>query len=69
MQNALTRVQTIVMEACCCSEYDAQAALKAAGGQVKTAITMLLLSCSAHEALNILEQCKGHVRKALEQGI
>lgn len=57
------------MEACCCSEYDAQAALKAAGGQVKTAITMLLLACSANEALNILEQCKGHVRKALEQGI
>lgn len=64
-----TRAQNIVMEACCCSEYDAQAALKAAGGQVKTAITMLLLSCSAHEALNILEQCKGHVRKALEQGV
>ncbi len=64
-----SRAQNIVREACSCSSAEAQTALEAAGGQVKTAITMLLLNCSADKALDILSECKGHVREAISKSM
>ena len=43
----------------------ARAAIDAAGGSVKTAITMLLADCDAKEAARRLERARGHVREAI----
>ena len=59
------RARDIVVSACGCSGEVAQDALDAAGGNVKVAITMLLLSCSADEARAALAAADGHVRGAL----
>lgn len=59
------RARNIVMGACGCAGEEAQEALDAAGGQVKVAITSLLLSCSADEARAALERAHGHVRATL----
>ena len=42
-----------------------RAAIDAAGGSVKTAITMLLADCDAAEAARRLEKARGHVREAI----
>lgn len=59
------RARNIVTDACGCTDEEAQEALDAAGGQVKVAITSLLLGCSADEARAALERAHGHVRAAL----
>jgi len=59
------RARNIVTDACGCTGEEAQEALDAAGGQVKVAITSLLLGCSADEARAALERAHGHVRAAL----
>ncbi|WP_307739286.1 N-acetylmuramic acid 6-phosphate etherase [uncultured Parolsenella sp.] len=59
------RARNIVTGACGCTGEEAQEALDAAGGQVKVAITSLLLSCSADEARAALERAHGHVRATL----
>lgn len=43
----------------------ARAAIDAAGGSVKTAITMLLADCDAQDAARRLERARGHVREAI----
>ena len=38
----------------------------AAGGSVKTAITMILANCGAEEAAARLKKARGHVREAIQ---
>lgn len=61
-----TRAENIVMEAAGVERKEAREAIDAAGGHVKTAITMLLGDCNAKEAALRLQRAKGHVREALK---
>lgn len=58
------RAERIVMEATGADREAAGAALGQTGWNAKTAITMILLNCSADEAGRRLEKAKGHVREA-----
>lgn len=59
------RATRIVMQATGCTEHEAQAALAAAGGQVKPAILMLLTGLEAAAACARLEAAGGVLRAAL----
>lgn len=60
-----TRAENIVIEATGAERTRARECIDAAGGSVKTAITMLLADCTAAEAAKRLEQAHGHVREAI----
>ena len=60
-----TRAENIVIDATGVERAAARAAIDAAGGSVKTAITMLLADCDAKEAARRLEKARGHVREAI----
>ena len=60
-----TRAENIVIDATGVEREKARAAIDAAGGSVKTAITMLLADCDAAEAARRLERAHGHVREAI----
>lgn len=66
-EKLVVRAQNITIAATGCTREDAKTALCSADGQVKTAIVMILLQCSASEAKKHLEKSGGHVRKTLEQ--
>ena len=59
------RALHIVTEATGAEEEAASSALHMAGGNCKTAITMLLADCSPEEARKRLEDAQGHVREAI----
>ncbi len=59
------RAENIVIEATGVDRAEARAAIDAATGSVKCAITMLLAGCSADEAKRRLDQAHGHVRAAV----
>ncbi|MDE6107411.1 MAG: N-acetylmuramic acid 6-phosphate etherase [Oscillospiraceae bacterium] len=59
------RAENIVMEATGVERSKAREAIDAAGGSVKTAITMILASCDMEEALALLEKSGGKVREAI----
>lgn len=61
----VVRTQNIVMEATGCDRQTAVDTLALAGGNAKTAITMILANCSAEEAQQRLYRAKGHVRNAI----
>lgn len=60
-----TRAENIVIDATGVQRREARAAIDAAGGSVKCAITMLLANCTAAEARERLEKAGGHVRTAI----
>ena len=60
-----TGAENIVIDATGVEREKARAAIDAAGGSVKTAITMLLADCDAKEAARRLEKARGHVREAI----
>ena len=62
-----TRAENIVIDATGVDRAEARAAIDAADGSVKCAITMLLADCSADEARSRLEKAGGHVRAAIGQ--
>lgn len=62
------RAERIVMEATGVEREEARAAIAAAGGKVKTAITMILVGCGVEEAQQRLERARGHVRGAISEG-
>ena len=59
------RAEKIVMETTGVDRDTARATIAAAGGSVKTAITMILADCGAEEAEARLEKARGHVREAI----
>ena len=61
------RAQNIVIDATGVDRETAIDVLEKAGGSVKTAIVMILASCSCEEALMRLEASEGHVRQAVQQ--
>lgn len=61
------RAERIVMEATGVSRAEAKAAIVAAAGNAKTAVTMLLASCSAQEAQQRLARAQWRVREAIQQ--
>lgn len=61
-----TRAENIVMEATEVTRDKARATIDAAGGSVKTAITMILAGCGKDEALALLEKAHGRVRDAIQ---
>ena len=60
------RAEKIVMEATGVDQAAAREKITAAGGSVKTAITMILAGCGAQEAASRLERARGHVREAIQ---
>ncbi|MBO4424542.1 MAG: N-acetylmuramic acid 6-phosphate etherase [Spirochaetales bacterium] len=61
------RAQNIVIDATGVNRDTAIDVLEKAGGSVKTAIVMILASCSCEEAQKRLEASEGHVRQAVMQ--
>jgi N-acetylmuramic acid 6-phosphate etherase len=61
------RAQNMVMDATGVDRDEAIDILEKAQGSVKTAIVMILASCSCEEALNRLSASEGHVRQAVMQ--
>lgn len=59
------RQRNILCAATGCDEATAQSALETTGGEVKTAIVMLLLGCSLEQARQQLERTQGVVHQAL----
>ena len=59
------RAENIVMEATGVDRDKARETIDAAGGSVKTAITMILASCGKEEALELLDKAGGKVREAI----
>lgn len=59
------RAENIVMEATGVERGVARETIDAAGGSVKTAITMILAACGKDEALALLEKSGGKVREAI----
>lgn len=64
-EKLVIRAQHIVTEATGCDPKTAADTLSLAGGNAKTAITMILADCSAEEARDRLTQAKGHIREAI----
>lgn len=60
------RALLIVMQATDCDEKAATTALQQAGNEAKVAIMMILTNTNADEALALLKQNKGFLRKAIE---
>ena len=65
-EKLVVRAQNIVMEATGCDRETAKEKIGLAGGNAKTAITMILADCDAEEAKARLEKAKGHVREAIK---
>ena len=61
------RAERIVMEATEVSREEARKAIDTAGGNVKTAVTMILAKCDADTARHLLDKSHGHIRKAITQ--
>lgn len=59
------RAEKIVMEATGVDRETARENITAAGGEVKTAITMILSDCPVEEARARLARTRGHVREAI----
>ena len=60
------RAENIVMEATGVERSVAREKIDLAEGNAKTAITMILVDCTAAEARERLERAKGHVREAIK---
>ncbi|MEG0854448.1 MAG: N-acetylmuramic acid 6-phosphate etherase [Angelakisella sp.] len=60
-----TRAENIVMEATGAQVETARAAIRAADGNVKAAVVMVLLNISVEQARERLSEAEGHVRRAL----
>ena len=65
-EKLVQRAQRIVSLATGCSEEEAQAAIASTNKNTKAAVVLVLADCEAQEALEALENAKGHVSKALE---
>ena len=65
-EKLVVRAQNIVMEATGCDRETAAEKIAIAGGNAKTAITMILADCGLEEARARLEKAKGHVREAIQ---
>ena len=65
-EKLVVRAQNIVMEATGCDRETAAEKIAIAGGNAKTAITMILADCGLDEAKARLEKAKGHVREAIK---
>ena len=65
-EKLVVRAQNIVMEATGCDRETAAEKIAIAGGNAKTAITMILADCGLEEARARLEKAKGHVREAIK---
>ena len=64
-EKLVVRAQNIVMEATGCDRETAAEKIGIAGGNAKTAITMILADCGLEEAKERLAKAKGHVREAI----
>ena len=64
-EKLVVRAQNIVMEATGCDRQTAAEKIAQAGGNAKTAITMILADCDATEAKRRLAAAGGHVREAI----
>ena len=64
-EKLVVRAQNIVMEATGCDRETAAEKIAIAGGNAKTAITMILADCDLEEAKERLAKAKGHVREAI----
>ena len=64
-QKLKVRARNMVMEACHCTEEEAEQALEESGGRAKTAIVMLLLGVTCEEADRRLKESLGRVRDAI----
>ena len=60
------RAVLIVMQATDCDEQTASSALQAAGNEAKVAIMMILTGANVNEAIILLKQNNGFLRKAVE---
>ena len=65
-EKLVVRAQNIVMEATGCEREVAAEKIAIAGGNAKTAITMILADCGLEEARERLAKAKGHVREAIK---
>ena len=65
-EKLVVRAQNIVMEATGCDRETAAEKIGIAGGNAKTAITMILADCDVEEARARLAKAKGHVREAIK---
>ena len=65
-EKLVVRAQNIVMEATGCDRETAAEKIALAGGNAKTAITMILADCGVEEARERLARAKGHVRDAIK---
>ena len=65
-EKLVVRAQNIVMEATGCDRETAREKIGLAGGNAKTAITMILADCDAEEAKARLAKANGHVREAIK---
>ena len=65
-EKLVVRAQNIVMEATGCDRETAAEKIGIAGGNAKTAITMILADCGLEEARERLAKAKGHVREAIK---
>ncbi|MBO5130539.1 MAG: N-acetylmuramic acid 6-phosphate etherase [Oscillospiraceae bacterium] len=65
-EKLVVRAQNIVMEATGCDRQTAAEKIGIAGGNAKTAITMILADCGLEEARERLAKAKGHVREAIK---
>ena len=65
-EKLVVRAQNIVMEATGCDRETAKEKIGLAGGNAKTAITMILADCGLEEAKERLAKAKGHVREAIK---
>ena len=65
-EKLVVRAQNIVMEATGCDRETAAEKIAIAGGNAKTAITMILADCGLEEAKERLHKAKGHVREAIK---
>ena len=65
-EKLVVRAQNIVMEATGCDRETAAEKIAIAGGNAKTAITMILADCGMEEAKERLARAKGHVREAIK---
>ena len=65
-EKLVVRAQNIVMEATGCDRETAAEKIAIAGGNAKTAITMILADCGLEEAKERLAKAKGHVREAIQ---
>jgi N-acetylmuramic acid 6-phosphate etherase len=61
------RVEKIVTEATGVDNETARETIRKAGGDCKTAITMILADCSTEEASKRLKESNGHVRMAIQK--